>query len=68
MWISDSKEVMWLAVLEMIFLVFLKCNLKIRYTGAPGWLGPFSVWFLNLAQVMISWFVGWSLTSGPALH
>ena len=36
-------------------------------TGVPGWLSRLSVWLLVLARVMISWFLGLSLTLGSVL-
>ena len=35
--------------------------------GAPGWLSRLSIWLLILAEVMISWSMGSSPTSGSAL-
>ena len=49
--------------------LFLQSPQPSRYTpaGAPGWLNQLSAWLLILAQVMISRFVGLSLTSGSML-
>ena len=41
------------------------CNQRHRpHSGAPGWLSQFSVGLLISVQVMISWFMGLSPTSG----
>ena len=37
------------------------------YWGASGWLSRLGVWLLVLVQVMISWFMGSSSTSGSEL-
>ena len=35
--------------------------------GALGWLSQLNIWLLTLAQVMISWFMSSSPTSGSSL-
>ena len=40
---------------------------KILADGALGWLSQLSLHLLISAQVMISWFMGWSSMSGSAL-
>ena len=41
--------------------------LEVDIRGLPGWLSQLRVQLLISAQVMISWYVGWSLVLGSVL-
>ena len=57
-----------LSATSLVLISTHHCAFKYFYLyGVPGWLSLLSVWRLILAQVMISWFVGWSLESGYML-
>ena len=43
------------------------CSFKKQHLGAPGWLSQLSIQLLTSVQVVISWFVSLSPTSGSAL-